>query len=545
MKKLIPAYIISFVISFMFFIYEPVTMYATNVDDFWFDLSQLFSSTIVLFLISFVTISLIYTLIYLINKKLSTKLYVYNFIIIISFIIFLCLYIQGNYLIGNLPPLDGTSINWNNYKAENIISLVIFILIILIELVVCKKFSLEKNVKLCGYVTLAVFAMLTVSLCTSLATKDVFISKKSLSITEKNINTASNNKNFFMLVVDAVDSVEFEKVLTTHKQYKDTFNDFTYYKDTLSTYAFTRDSMPFILSGIWNENQSSYNDYYNNAMDNSILLNRLKEDKYSINIYDTEFAWNDKQVSIVENINFGLEKMDLIKLAKQELKYDLFKYLPYSLKKYSKIGNMNFALCRMNENNEDKEYYDWGNYYFYSLVKNSQMEIKDNNYFNLVHIEGGHVPFYLDDELNVIENGTYQQKLASTLKTIDAYIKRLKENNVYDNSVIIIMADHGYNHNSDDILDRFNPLLLIKGINEHHKMSKSDISVSFEDLNAAYMQLLNGESSDKLFQNIDSERNRRLLWYEYTKENHMVEYKQTGKAWDKSTLTKTGKVYDR
>ena len=29
--------VLSLVVSFMFFVFEPITMYANNIDDFWFD----------------------------------------------------------------------------------------------------------------------------------------------------------------------------------------------------------------------------------------------------------------------------------------------------------------------------------------------------------------------------------------------------------------------------------------------------------------------------------------------------------------------------
>lgn len=36
-KKLLPAYILSLAVSFMLFIYEPIVMYTSNINDFWFD----------------------------------------------------------------------------------------------------------------------------------------------------------------------------------------------------------------------------------------------------------------------------------------------------------------------------------------------------------------------------------------------------------------------------------------------------------------------------------------------------------------------------
>ena len=35
------------------------------------------------------------------------------------------------------------------------------------------------------------------------------------------------------------------------------------------------------------------------------------------------------------------------------------------------------------------------------------------------------------------------------------------------------------------------------------------------------------------------------MFYHYTKEDHMIEYIQKGKAWDEETLVESGNVYDR
>ena len=39
---------------------------------------------------------------------------------VISFILFLTLYIQGNYFSGNLPRLDGSIIDWSQYSDEEL-----------------------------------------------------------------------------------------------------------------------------------------------------------------------------------------------------------------------------------------------------------------------------------------------------------------------------------------------------------------------------------------------------------------------------------------
>ena len=106
------------------------------------------------------------------------------------------------------------------------------------------------------------------------------------------------------------------------------------------------------------------------------------------------------------------------------------------------------------------------------------------------------------------------------------------------------MADHGYSLVSAE--GRQNPILYIKGKNEEYKKMKvSDKAISYTDLNDAYADLLNDKKSDELFTDITDKRERRYLFYLFNKEEHMVEYTQTGKAWDLNTLVKTGKEFNR
>ena len=202
---------------------------------------------------------------------------------------------------------------------------------------------------------------------------------------------------------------------------------------------------------------------------------------------------------------------------------------------------MDFANCQVIDRTEK---FSWENGDYYNKINNNDINKIDSKYFSFIHIEGGHVPFDYDDNVNKIENGTYEQKVGSSLTVIDKFINRLRENDVYDNSVIIIMADHGFGK-KDKEGGRQNPILFIKGKNEHHDMIESDKPVSFTDLNQIYQDLLNGKTSEDLLKDVDYNRKRVFLWYEYAHEDHMVEYEQTGHAWDESTLVPTGKEYNR
>lgn len=543
LKDLIPAYILSFVTSFMLYIYEPILTYSSNIDDFWFDFKTMITPIILFFLILFVVLSIFYTIVYFLNYcgSKKKKMIIYKIILILSYVVFIFIYIQGNYLIKNLPSLDGTTIEWGTYLKDNIISFAILIIVFIAEFILLKKLKIKKTIKTNNFITIAIFLMILTSFVSRLLVPGVFREKVVANATTRNINNASSDKNFFIFLVDAVDSSAFSKVLNESPEYSSTFTDFTYYPDTVSAYLFTRDSIPFIFSGKWNENEKEFNEYSNEAFENSSLLNNLRNNNYQMNFYEYQVSWNSRKAENFSNIdiyNDGIRKKEF---CKNLTKYILFKYLPYSLKQYSKIETMNFDSCKIEQ---DNNFFKWDNDIAYNTIKNNEMKIEENRYFQFMHIEGGHVPFDYDENVNKIseEEGTYELKLKATLNIINAFITRLKENNVYDNSAIIIMADHGYWYESSG---RQNPILYVKGINEHHDMISSEKSVSYEDLNEIYTGLLEGKTSEELLRDINPNRVRRFIDNAFEGEDNMVEYEQRGKAWDNSASVATGKEFKR
>ena len=538
-KKLIPAYILSFVIAFTIFINEPIMLYATNKTDLWFDFMSMLRPVMILFGISLAFLMLFYTII----KTFSKKDKIYNIILTISFIIYFASYIQGNYLLKNLPPLDGTTIIWKGFLVQNIITISIWVILILTYIITIKKYTFEKVLKASSKIALVIFIMLLVSsISTTLTTKKMFMKKYPILVTEKNYANFSEDKNFIIFLVDAVDSRSFDTELSKSK-YKDNFKDFTYYPDTTSYYLFTRDSIPIILTGIPNLNEKDYYEYYNNAFDKSPLFDELINKDYDVNIYDHELIWTTKKGRIVLNTEEVSNSIKTVHFAKCNLKYVAYKYLPYFMKKHAHIERMNFNYSKKTDYEQG---YSWDNIDNYNRIINASVTKKPRKEFKFIHTNGAHVPYNMDNELNRIseKNATYENEINSSIKLISSYIDLLKNNGLYDKSVIILMADHGYA--GGERIGRQNPILYIKGFGETNKSQKiSNKKVSHIDLVDAYIELLNNKKSSDLFKDIKDDRERTVIYYKFTKENHMVEYKTKGHAWENDKLIKTGREFNR
>ena len=539
LKKLIPAYILSFVIAFTIFIHEPIILYATNKSDLWFDFMTMLKPIFILFIGSFALMAIFYTII----KAISKKDKVYNIILIISFIVYFASYIQGNYLLAKLPGLDGTMIIWKGFFVQNLITLFIWIVLIVTYIVTVRKFKFENVIKVSSKVALVVFVMLLTScVSTTFTTKKMFMKKYPIFVTNNNYSNFSNDKNFIIFLVDAVDSKVFAEELE-NSGYKDSYKDFTYYPDTTSYFLFTRESIPQILTGIPNYNENEYYAYYNDAFDKSPLMDELINQDYDINIYDHELIWTTEKSRNVKNTKEISNQIKLYHFTKCNLKYVAYKYLPYGLKKYAKIENMNFNYSK---NAVYDNSYSWDNIDNYNMILNNTVTIDGNKQFKFIHTNGSHPPYNMDGELNRIEeneNG-YRKEINASIKLMSSYIEMLKANGVYDNSVIILIADHGYT--GGDSIKKVNPILFIKGTNETNtKMKVSDKKISFDDLQDAYKLLLSGKKNNDLFNNIPQDRVRKFIWYKYTKERHMVEYELNAHAWEGEKAVKTGREFNR
>lgn len=531
----------------MFFIFEPITLYANNMHDFWFDIYDMLPELFPMFLVSSISIFAIFLIAYLIFEKLFKKINLYYIFVSVFFCIFIITYIQGIFLSNTLPGINGEVFNWREYKIESIISIVLWIIVFFTFFIIAKKIKIEKVFTYTTYITGAIFIMLFISLASTLLTTRALEDKNTSKATFSYYNQASDDQNFFILLVDAIDSRSFDNLLVNDLDYQNTLKDFTYYQDTTSYYPYTRDSIPYIFSQIPNHNETDFDEYSQTAFANSKIINNLKEDNYNMYIYDHEVIMNEETAQTFKNMS-DQTKIDKNNFIQEIIRYDLFKYLPYPLKGKAHIEKLSFWQADIDDG---QAAFDWHDIKNYEIFKNEPIEITNNKVFHFIHLEGGHIWFDIDENLNPIDKsiGTYSQKQTATFKTIKAYLDRLKEANVYDNSSIVILADHGYKDGVweyDYINSRFNPILYIKGVNESHSiMQRSDKPISFEDLGQAFDDLRLGKKSTDLFSDIEYPRDRTIIYYVWNEEDHMVEEIQSGKAWDDTTITETGNVFDR
>lgn len=548
-RQLLPGVFISLAISFLIFLYAPIDLYCANISEFWFDFSTLLLTAFGMFTVSMLVLLLIYVIALWVHPK------VYRIALTGGLALFICTYIQGNYMIDRLPPLDGTSIWWGKYDVLRMDTLMLWGIVLTIAIIAAIFLKKEKFENTIMFISGVMALMLLVTVCSTILTSGALTPKVHMHISVENEFQMSEEENFVIFVLDTADSREFTAMLEDHPEYREIFSDFTYYENMMGNYSCTMNAVAYILSGKWFENQEPLDEYLNDVYLNSPLWEELRNRGYRIDLYEDDIrALDDSVVDNFANVyHTTVSPSSYLELAKEELKLVGFRYAPYDLKRYCETREVYFDELQVSkpdgttagtftENNMD---------FKVALDENGVTVDQAGKIFKFIHLEGAHAPFIYGENMDYVPGGDYRQNMEASITLAKNYIQALKESGAYDNTAIIVMADHGYNGQGDetdrDVWMRPTPMFLVKGKEEQHDtMQISEAPVSYVDLWEAYMRLMDGEKSDALFDWKEGDaRERRYFRYSFSETYHLVEYIQKGHAQNLDTLEPTGREFNQ
>ena len=546
-KKAKTGIIISFFASFMICIFAPIDLYMTNGREFWFDLKTMLPVLVAMFAIAFCLNAAGYCLVRIISEKL------YYAAEVLEFGLLVILYIQGNYFAGHLPSIDGSAINWSDYKSDTLHSWIIITAVFALLLIghfFLKQFRQERVMY---YLSLGICLMLAVTIVVEcIGSREFIVKNLSVSVTDDGLFEMSDDKNVIVLLLDWSDSQDYEDIIFSRDEYQTVFDDFIFYRNAMGMYPFTVFSIPFILTGNRYEGQDDFTSYYRTSVAEAPAFKALEEDGYQLSLYETNFIYDDASIERFANLKGIPQAISSCPLfAKYIVKLVGFRYVPFFLKKYSILRLDDFDLLKTNVGSYDT--FLWDDIGFYNNVNSRTIEKTDQKCFKFIHLEGAHPSFHLKGNMeNMTEDeypsrkDAYRAEVEAMVVMVNAYLKKLKEYGVYDNSAIIVMGDHGYNWNGDDGNNGANPIFFVKGVGEKHPFQVSDAPISYYDLQDAYIRLKDGKTGEDVFDYKEGDdRERTFLWMEEWSSlvQPLVEYKTAGHVRDTASFEKSGNVF--
>ncbi len=493
--------------GFMVCIFAPLETFFTNESEFWFTITQLLS----VLLIVYVLFVAIFLGIGVLIGKSKRKIEIYSFLLS-SMLYF---YIQGNFVPRNYGVLDGKKIDWDSYTVYGIVSilLLIFFFVLWIFAIIKLKNNIVRHGKnICIYIALIQIITLSTLFIQNNILQDN--QKKDIVVTDEGCFNLSKNQNIVIFVLDAFDSSYLNDVLKSDvgDDYREILSDFTYYPDTLGGYPTTKASMPLILTGVRYENDIPYSDYIEGAYKNNEIYSTLRENNYSVGIYTEPLyfsAENEDYINITRG-NYAIDNYGMF--IKEIYKLVAFNYMPHQLKRFFFTTTADFDELKKADNNQSIFSLDTED--FYKDMSNKEIILDDERAFRLYHIDGVHPPYTFGENMDSQSGMEYDvyDEVYGNIFLIQEYIKKLKEKNIYDDTTIIIMADHG------QIGRNQNPIFMIKNTNEiHDSLQISDAKMSWDYLENIFVSLVKGSIIDQDFiiQCANEGKERRFLYYSW------------------------------
>ena len=530
-------------VSFLIFIFAPMELYLSNKGYFFFGGDEMVSFTLLFCGAFFVGIVVFFLMIYKLNKK------IYGVLLFLFWGVAMALYIQGNFLPQDYGSMNGDIIDWSSFKKEGIISVTTFVVIILITILTVLFIGYQKCLRVAKIVSICVLLVQMTTLGTLLVMNDGLAKPTQYIATCNGEMELSKDENFIILMLDSFDSQVFNKILSDEnaQDYKDTLKGFTYYPDTVASFSHTDLAFPQIISGEYYKNECTYEDYLEKAYEESPLLSRLNKEGWFCGVYTTSlFPQTDTSLRMDNCLKTKRSVSSHRRLAEYMYKFVGFRYLPQPLKKYFWFYPDDIRTDLECAKDDGIEIFEPDDFAFYRAIPGLKVNEKEKM-FHFYHIDGPHPPFNINaDFQNTGENVGIYEEARGTMFLVKAFFDQMKELDVYDNSTIIIMADHGY------IGLRQSPLLMVKGKGENHPFTQMETQISFNDLQEAYQNILNGaNNAETIFDIPENEQRTRIYnYYIWTGDmgtdahaDSITEYEVNGNAWNLDNIKETGKVY--
>ena len=352
----------------------------------------------------------------------------------------LLFWIQGHILVWDYGVLDGREIIWENYLLNGLIDSAIWAG--LLAIAVIKGPTLYKHIALVSVLLLVVQGIGLASEIFQAPDEPEW--KGHLNESDDDVMFEfSKDQNVIILVLDMFQSDLFQEIIDEVPEYRKIFDGFTYYRNAVGVHPTTYPSVTSILTGEHYDNAIPIQEHIKKSFLYNSIPKMLKENGYQVDLFphvpQTIFFSNEiaSNIGTGKNLEVG-KSVDNTKGVIELERLTMFRYVPHFVKE--KFYFVPFVGLGDNDNlNEAVIFKD-------SLISQTSI-INNTKVMKFYHIVGAHPPYTINaqlqnEELPQNRSGAIEQAKGS-LKIAGELIKQLKSHDIYDNSIIFIVADHG------------------------------------------------------------------------------------------------------
>ena len=539
-RRAVPAVLASFAFAFTFTVFGPYELYITNMDYMNFPFSMLVMPMLAAGLAVFV---------FLCAVLLLLRGKVFNYAVSLLFAVTLAGYLQGNFLNVNHGTLDGATITWNTYKEAMLVSCAMWAAVIAAVLLVL-YLSRRFWARMVQYVSALLVAVQVIAFVSLAATTDLHMDGAVYLSTEA-LFEVSGGQNVVFFLVDTFDKRYCDDLLALYPEWQDELQGFTWYRNFTGSYSRTVPSVTYLLTGVPHDYTIQPEEYFSKAWTESTFLRDIHDAGVTVHVYSDRPYSIGKGGEVQGAIdNLGTEEffsINPVKVVRNMLVLSVYRYAPEMIKPFFYIYTGDLAGISDMQSGADN-LFTTNDRQFWNCFQQDHLSVDTQSpgAFIFYHLQGAHSPF----EKN--ENGEPDQyrRVVSDMEMIFQYIDELKALGLYDDTTIIISADHGETSTTLDAENRTTELeqarvltLLVKpaGADANAPMQISDKQLCQDNLRASISGWF-GQTDANGYRTIESisetEQMERYFWEQGFSEDgtvrdaNLLTYRITGDAND-------------
>lgn len=537
----------------LIFFFNPIIVYSSFPEVFSFPAIDLFAKNLVPFLMVIISSVVLFFLTPIKYRNWITAIAI-TFAVLSFVNTFIAPIKVGTLQMGKYIEEENMAANTGTYILE--------ISLILAAIFTIKNILLTKYKKQTQNIVLALFIILiSQSVITGINTGNFFQRNEDAINLPSNVSFAKNQQNILYIIPDMFLGMHMNQILQESPELKQELNGFTWYPNTISVSTNTGSSMCSLYGGPEN-NIIELNKDKRHTMSEKITR---EAEKYVKKVKDKGFyftgthmtystidpmlfdaylpKWHTDWNKWNDTLNIGGSKdLDYTILWKNALFYAMPLAIKPAIYKKGEWVNVD------NETNKNSQLTQYLNQTrLLPLISDTLNSKKSFIYF---HTEATHVPWHVMDKNGLLQkNVTPYENHKWFIHQLNSWFTWMKENDVYDNTKIVVVSDHGafppdtlldgnyaypYNWNeegqkkiSEKYYWRVNPVLLVKDYNENH-----DLKLDWRLMTNSDAPAIVFDENNPLKQPVDSNRTVPVYFVEHDSKITTFRYLDIFKAFE-------------
>ncbi len=450
-QKLKTSAVVTGLAAFMLCIFSPAETFFANSSELPFVYGE-FSGYLWMFAIVFV-----------VGMSLVTALLperIHAFIAALLFALSVCAYIQNMFLNKGLDlmGLNPDGYNADSSKAGINIAIWLIVLAIIVILGMIKGYG-KKIVTYGALFLLAIQVIAYVSLIVPADDSCFDYPLAEYHLSGEDQYELSKDGNIVLFIVDSLSNRDLKNALDINPDALSEYNDFVYYTNMDCCYCGTYPSLTHMLTDNYVDMEAGVNDWTRSAWTDTnceMFYENMKASGYKCLLYTPDLhiiCGNNAPEGLLlgkwDNFTDAPLEREVAnsKIVKVMVKMAAYRMLPEVMKNlaYVDLGEYSDAV-RIIEDPVMHENYDFCD----KLEQNGLSTHSGDKVFVVQHLMGTHL--FKNDEFGKFKEGaSYEETTLGCLYIVGEYLRQMKEAGVYDNSTIIITADHGWEYGQQPV----------------------------------------------------------------------------------------------